>query len=162
MDLDDSKASQHCDAQKRKASSIRLDSSSDPKPELPSQHHHGAECLPSLPPNNLPVLGLCAPNFTHSESSRRNYSRPGSRQNRTITGPHFPFNLPQTSNLVEREANDQEPSMGKLKPQNVKEEPFQQPLSNLDGWLPHRQVIPSLLCMQFHLTHLLSIHIYKT
>lgn len=139
MDLDDSKASQQCDAQKRKASS------SDPKPDLLSQHHHGAECLPSLPPNNLPVLGLCAPNFTQSESSRRNYSRPGSRQNRPITGPHFPFNLPQTSNLVEREANDQEPPMGKLKPQNIKEEPFQQPLSNMDGWLPHRQVFPTLL-----------------
>ncbi|KAL9282361.1 Protein CHROMATIN REMODELING 4 [Arabidopsis thaliana] len=137
MDLDDSKASQQCDAQKRKASS------SDPKPDLLSQHHHGAECLPSLPPNNLPVLGLCAPNFTQSESSRRNYSRPGSRQNRPITGPHFPFNLPQTSNLVEREANDQEPPMGKLKPQNIKEEPFQQPLSNMDGWLPHRQFPPS-------------------
>ncbi|KAG7532703.1 Zinc finger FYVE/PHD-type [Arabidopsis thaliana x Arabidopsis arenosa] len=141
MDLDDSKASHQCDAQ-RKASSLRLESSSDPKPDLPS-HHHGTECLPSLPPNNLPVLGLCAPNFTQSESSRRNYSRPGSRQNRTITGPHFPFNLPQTSNLVEREANDQEPSMGKLNSQNVKEEPFQQPLSNLDGWLPHRQLPPS-------------------
>ncbi|XP_023639806.1 protein CHROMATIN REMODELING 4 isoform X2 [Capsella rubella] len=143
MDLDDSRASQQCDAQKRKAGSLRLDSSSDPKPELPIQHHHGAECLPSLNPNNLPVLGLCAPNFTHSESSRRNNSRPGSRQNRSITGPHFPFNLPQTSNLVEREANDQEPSLSRLKPQNVKEESYQQPLGNMDGWLPHRQFSPS-------------------
>ncbi|KAL1223993.1 Protein CHROMATIN REMODELING 4 [Cardamine amara subsp. amara] len=139
MDLDDNKTSQQCDAQKRKARLLKLDSSTDPTPDLPIQHYHGAECLPSLPPNNLPVLGLCAPNLPQSEPSRRNYSRPGSRQNRTIPGPHFPFNLPQASNSMEREANDQEPSMGKLKPHNIKEEPFQQPHSNLDGWLPLHQ-----------------------
>uniref|UniRef100_A0A1J3EE40 Protein CHROMATIN REMODELING 4 n=1 Tax=Noccaea caerulescens TaxID=107243 RepID=A0A1J3EE40_NOCCA len=143
MDLDDSKASQLCDALKRKASSLRQDRSSDPTPDLPSQQHHGAECSPSLPPNNLPVLGLCAPNFAQSEPSRRNYSRPSSKQNRTIPGPHFPFNLPQASSSAEREANNQEPSTGKLKPQNVKEEPSQQPLSNLDGWLPLRSFPPS-------------------
>ncbi|CAH8289279.1 unnamed protein product [Eruca vesicaria subsp. sativa] len=140
MDLDDS---QHCDAQKRKAKSLRLDGSSDPTPDLPSQHHHGAECPPSLPPNNLPVLGLCAPNFTQPEPSRRNYSRPSSRQNRTITGSHFPFSLPQRSGSVERETNNQEPSMGKPKPHDVKEEPSQQPLSNMDGWLPVRPFPPS-------------------
>ncbi|KAL0793484.1 hypothetical protein Bca101_064861 [Brassica carinata] len=140
IDLDDS---EQCDAQKRKARSLRLDGSSDPTPDLPSQHHHGAECPPSLPPNNLPVLGLCAPNFTQPEPSRRNYSRPSSRQNRTITGPHFPFSLPQRSGSVEREVNNQEPSMGKPKPHNVKEEPSQQPLSNMDGWLPVRQFPPS-------------------
>ncbi|CAH2046425.1 unnamed protein product [Thlaspi arvense] len=134
MDLDDI---QQCDAHKRKASS-----SSDPS-DLPSEHH-GTECSPSLPPNNLPVLGLCAPNFAQSEPSRRNYSRPSSRQNRTMAGPHFPFNLPQTSSSVEREANNQEqPSMGKPKPHNVKEEPSQQPLSNMDGWHPLRPFLPS-------------------
>ncbi|KAL0709458.1 hypothetical protein Bca4012_016436 [Brassica carinata] len=140
MDLDDS---QQCDAQKRKARPLRLDSSSDPTPDLPSQHHHGAECPPSLPSNNLPVLGLCAPNFTQPEPSQRNYSRPSSRQNRTMTEPHFPFSLPHTSVSVEREANNQEPSMGKLKPHNVKEEPSQQHLSNMDGWLPVRPFPPS-------------------
>ncbi|KAG2245906.1 hypothetical protein Bca4012_091177 [Brassica carinata] len=134
MDLDDS---QQCDdAQKRKAKSLSLDSSSDPTPGFPSQHHHAAECPPSLPPNNLAVLGLCAPNFTQPEPSRRNYSRPSSR-------PHFPFSLPQTSGLVDRETNNQEPSMGKLKPHNVKEEPSHQPLSNMDGWLPVRPFPPS-------------------
>lgn len=163
MDLDDSKASQLCDALKRKASSLRQDSSSDPTPDLPSQQHHGAECSPSLPPNNLPVLGLCAPNFAQSEPSRRNYSRPSGKQNRIIPGPHFPFNLPQASSSAEREANNQEPSTGKLKPQNVKEEPSQQPLSNLDGWLPLRSVFPSLLYLQFLIARLLPIHnTYKT
>ncbi|ESQ39568.1 hypothetical protein EUTSA_v10000738mg [Eutrema salsugineum] len=137
MDLDE--ASQQFDAQKRKDTSLRLDS---PTADLPSQHHHGGECPPSLPPNNLPVLGLCAPNFNQSEPSRRNYSRPSSRH-RTITGPHFPFNLPQTLSSVEREANNQEPSIGKLKPHNVKEEPSQQPLSNMDSWLPLRPFPPS-------------------
>lgn len=140
MDVDDS---QQCDAQKRKSRPLRLDGSSDPTPDLPSQHLNGAECPPSLPPNNLPVLGLCAPNFTQPEPSRRNYSRPSSRQNRTIPGPHFPFSLPQRSGSVEREVNNQEPSMGNLKPHNVKEEPSQQPLSNMDGWLPVRPFPPS-------------------
>uniref|UniRef100_A0A0D3AEX8 Myb-like domain-containing protein n=1 Tax=Brassica oleracea var. oleracea TaxID=109376 RepID=A0A0D3AEX8_BRAOL len=48
----------------------------------------------------------------------------------------------QTSVSVERETNNQEPSMGKLKPHNVKEEPSHQPLSNMDGWLPVRPVLP--------------------
>ena len=136
MDLDDS---QQCDAQKRK-------SRQDPTPDLPSQHHHGAECPPSLPPNNLPVLGLCAPNFTQPEPSRRNYSRPSSR-------PHFPFSLPQTSGLVDRETNNQEPSMGKLKPHNVKEEPSHQPLSNMDGWLPVRPVLPLFFTFNTSTSH---------
>lgn len=159
MDFDDGKACQQTDPQKRKASSLGLDSSSDLTPDLPTQQHHGAGCPPSLPPNNLPVLGLCAPNFTQPETSRRNYSRPSSRQNRTITGPHFPFNLPQTSSSVEREAKDQEPFMGK-KPQKVKEEPSQQPLNNLDGWLPLRPVFPSLLYMQFLSTRLIPIRMH--
>ncbi|KAF3602521.1 hypothetical protein F2Q69_00038928 [Brassica cretica] len=87
--------------QKRKAKSLSLDISSDPTPGFPSQHHHVAECPPSLPPNNLAVLGLCAPNCTQPEPSWRNYSRPSSR-------PHFPFSLPQTSVSVEWETNNQE------------------------------------------------------
>ncbi|CAH8320404.1 unnamed protein product [Eruca vesicaria subsp. sativa] len=140
MDLDDS---QQCDAQERRARSLRPDGSSDPTPDLPSQHH-GAECPPSLPPNNLPVRGLCVPNFTQPEPSQRNYSRPSSRQNRTLTEPHFPFSLPHTSVSVEREANNQEPSVSKLNPHNVKEEPSQQHLNNMDGWLPARPFPPSV------------------
>ncbi|CAN8267518.1 unnamed protein product [Cochlearia groenlandica] len=143
MDLDDIKASQHGDAHKRQATSLRLDSSSDPTPDFSSQQHLGPECPPSLPSNNLPVLGLCAPNFAQSEFSRRSYSRPSSRHNRAMAGPHFPFSLPQTSSSIEREANNQEPSKGKLKPHNVNKEPSQQPHCNMDGWLPLRQFPPS-------------------
>ncbi|CAN7075493.1 unnamed protein product, partial [Brassica oleracea var. botrytis] len=62
-----------------------------------------------------------------------------------VDGPHFPFSLPQTSVSVKWETNNQEPSMGKLKPHNnVKEEPSHQPLCNMDGWLPVRPVLPLL------------------
>ncbi|CDY68094.1 BnaCnng57570D, partial [Brassica napus] len=54
------------------------------------------------------------------------------------TGPY------QDLIFLSREVNNQEPSMGNLKPHNVKEEPSQQPpLSNMDGWLPVRPFPPS-------------------
>ncbi|XP_010536742.1 PREDICTED: protein CHROMATIN REMODELING 4-like isoform X2 [Tarenaya hassleriana] len=143
IDLEDSDATIQSDALNGKSDStptlgkptnLKIYNSSDPTPD-----YHD-------PSNNFLVLGLCAPNFSQPKFSRRINSRSSGRQNRAVRGPDFPFSLPPTSGRslsVEREANEQEATLGQL-PQDVQEEAPQQPIrnNNLDGRLPLRSFHP--------------------
>ncbi|XP_010529295.1 PREDICTED: protein CHROMATIN REMODELING 4-like isoform X2 [Tarenaya hassleriana] len=149
IDLENSEVAQRSDALGRKTDStlrlsnptkVKIGSHSDPTPV-----HYD----PGHPLDNLPVLGLCAPNFRQPESSRRIESRSSGRQKITVRGrTDFPFSLPLTTGRslsVEREANEQEPTSGKLKPKDVEEgAPPQQLARNcsLDGWFPFRPFPP--------------------
>ncbi|XP_010538629.1 PREDICTED: protein CHROMATIN REMODELING 4 [Tarenaya hassleriana] len=143
IDLEDGEAAQQTDALKRTPTSnpsldnlinLKIDSSSDHTPD-----YHDLV----YPPNNLPVLGLCAPNFNQPEFQRRIYSRSSGRKSRTLRGPEFPFSLPPISERslsVDRELNEQDPTLGRLKPHDMQEEAPQQPPgnNNLYDWLPLR------------------------
>ncbi|GKV17995.1 hypothetical protein SLEP1_g28434 [Rubroshorea leprosula] len=164
IDLEDNKVAQQSDALKSKtdpvlrlgrmskhrvSTSSQLDLSANPvghtSPDsiLPSYHHRGTSYPNSPPTNNmLPVLGLCAPNASQLDSSRRNFLRPNVRQSRAGTGPEFPFSLASSSGAsIERETKSQETTLDKFKLPDISQEILQQHLksSNLDCWLPFNQ-----------------------
>lgn len=109
---------------------------------LPRHQHQGASMTHSMPPNNLlPVLGLCAPNASQIESSKKN-SRSNSR--RRGAGPEFPFSLaPQPGTLPETEANGNE-----MKLSDASAEVSQRLKSSIpNGGLPFRPVLSLSLCV---------------
>ncbi|XP_050367230.1 protein CHROMATIN REMODELING 4 isoform X2 [Argentina anserina] len=96
-----------------KHKSSRLDLSVNPldyaSPDIlfPRHQHQGTSMTHLVPSNNLlPVLGLCAPNASQIESSKKNSRLNGRRRG---AGPEFPFSLaPQSGTLPETEVNDDE------------------------------------------------------
>ncbi|KAL6206272.1 hypothetical protein ACLB2K_023520 [Fragaria x ananassa] len=95
-----------------KHKSSRLDLSVNPldhvSPDIlfPRHQVQGTMTL-SVPPNNLlPVLGLCAPNASQLESSKKNSRSNGRRRG---AGPEFPFSLaPHSGTMPETEVNGDE------------------------------------------------------
>ncbi|XP_050233842.1 protein CHROMATIN REMODELING 4 [Mercurialis annua] len=160
MDLEDIKLPQPLGTQKSKAdSTLRLgrvsklkathyldlsaiNSPGHPSPDFgPSQQNQGAN---NIDYNLLPVLGLCAPNANHLDSSHRNSSRFANRQSKPVFGPEFPFTLPPSS--VEADVKYPETMLGKLRFQEASAELLQQHMRSgiSDGWLPYSQCPPPL------------------
>ncbi|XVE94276.1 hypothetical protein REPUB_Repub01dG0267500 [Reevesia pubescens] len=166
IDLEDDKLAQSPDEPKSKADSIlRLGRLSKPKisgqldlsvnplhqssPDgiLPSNNHQGINYTSLLPTNNLlPVLGLCAPNANQLDSYHRNFSRSNGRQNRSGTGPEFPFSLaPTTVPSAEKDAKGQETTLDKFKLQDASAEVIQRLKNgNQDNWLPFSLYPPAV------------------
>lgn len=71
---------------------------------LPNHSYKGLNTPNSMPPNLLPVLGLCAPNANQMESSESNFSKLSWRQNRRGARQEFPFSLAPSSGTTSMEA----------------------------------------------------------
>ncbi|XP_052203689.1 protein CHROMATIN REMODELING 4 isoform X3 [Diospyros lotus] len=116
---------------------------------LPSDQLPGPSCTDSIPSSNLlPVLGLCAPNASQLESSKRNFSKSYSRQSRQAMRPEFPFNIgPSSVTPNEMDIRGRETALDKFKLPDASMEAF--PLwlknSNPNNCLPistHPPAIP--------------------
>ncbi|CAL1402457.1 unnamed protein product [Linum trigynum] len=141
IDLEDDKFVQQLDALNSKPdSTLRLGQSNNPKIDYhlnpsvnslgssrsadtvaPNHQIQGTGYTDYLPSDNLlPVLGLCAPNASQLESSRRNLSRSNGRHSKLGTRPEFPFTLPPTGASMEADGGLSQFSKNGLP----------------DGWLP--------------------------
>ncbi|CAN0911844.1 Protein CHROMATIN REMODELING 4 [Linum grandiflorum] len=148
VDLEDEKLVQPLNALNSKAdSTLRLGQSSKRKmsshldsPSLdtvaPNHENQGTGYKNFLPSDNLlPVLGLCAPNASQLESSRRKISRSNGRHVKLRTRHDFPFNLPPGASMGGDAASLQETTSDRLNMRNG-------PTGGLpdssppDGWLP--------------------------
>ncbi|XP_062012290.1 protein CHROMATIN REMODELING 4 isoform X1 [Rosa rugosa] len=127
-----------------KHKSSRLDLSVNPldyaSPDIlfPRHQHQGTNMTHSMPPNNLlPVLGLCAPNASQIESSKKNSRSNGRRRG---AGPEFPFSLaPHSGTLPETEANGDEAKLS-----DASAEASQRLKSSIpNGGLPFRPYPPA-------------------
>ncbi|CAN1810118.1 Protein CHROMATIN REMODELING 4 [Linum perenne] len=154
IDLEDEKFAQPPNAHNSKTdSTLRLGQSSKRKMNSHldlSGNAHGSTSLDTVAPNHqiqgtgyknfptpdnlLPVLGLCAPNASQLESSRRKISRSNGRHGKLRTRHEFPFNLPPGASMG-ADASLQETTPDRLKLRNGPAGGI--PESSLpDGWLP--------------------------
>ncbi|XP_039036890.1 protein CHROMATIN REMODELING 4-like isoform X3 [Hibiscus syriacus] len=156
IDLEDNKLGHSSDEPKRTDDSIlrlgrlskhkrsgQLNLSVNPlhqsSPDIILNSHQGISYNNSLPTNNLPVLGLCAPNASQLDTFHKSFSRSNGRQSRAGSGPEFPFSLaPTTGPSTEKEAKGQEATLDKLKLQDASPEVLQcLKIGSQDSWLPY-------------------------
>ena len=151
---------------------------------LPGHQNHGTGNKNLISPiNQLPVLGLCAPNANQLDLLHKSASRSKGQQSKPVPGPEFPFSLPPCSETsIEMDIKHQETTSDKLKLLDASAENLQPRLKNnfSDGWhlfsqvfylIVHHlcQLLNRILCMHviallhfFFLFYLLQCSIYFT
>ncbi|KAI5601740.1 hypothetical protein BDE02_01G111900 [Populus trichocarpa] len=110
--------------------------SSDTILPIPQNHGRGNKNLLSSN-NQLPVLGLCAPNANQLDLLHKSSSRSKGQQSKPVPGPEFPFSLPPCSETsIEMDIKHQEPTSDKPKLLDASAEILQPRLKNnfADGW----------------------------
>jgi len=105
---------------------------------LPIHQNHGTGNKNLLSYNNqLPVLGLCAPNANQLDLLHKSSSRSKGQQSKPVPGPEFPFSLPPCSETsIEMDIKHQETTSDKPKLLDASAEILQPRLKNnfADGW----------------------------
>lgn len=141
-----------------KNKSSHLDLSSNPhhcstsEAFLPSHRLQGRGHKDSVLTNNLPVLGLCAPN-----ANQRYYGR----LSRRGAGPDFPFSLAESSNFTKTVAKDLDINLNRFKISDaLADVSWQHTESSIpDAYLPFRMVVslsllPSPLTLSLTMSYL--------
>ncbi|KAJ6393894.1 hypothetical protein OIU77_023184 [Salix suchowensis] len=105
---------------------------------LPSHQNHGTGNKNLISPiNQLPVLGLCAPNANQLDLLHKSSSRSKGHQSKPVPGPEFPFSLPPCSETsIETDIKHQETTSDKPKLLDASAENLHPRLKNnfSDGW----------------------------
>ncbi|KAJ6714653.1 CHROMODOMAIN-HELICASE-DNA-BINDING PROTEIN 3-RELATED-RELATED [Salix viminalis] len=105
---------------------------------LPSHQNHGTGNKNLISPiNQLPVLGLCAPNANQMDLLHKSSSRSKGQQSKPVPRPEFPFSLPPCSETsIETDIKHQETKSDKPKLLDAAAENLHPRLKNnfSDGW----------------------------